>query len=132
MYLTLPFARVQTHIAASSNARLPSEADSSIAKYTAVMQDNWALPLDAVLGFQGMIMPDGEMKTWEKGLLVILAMFSEATVEQGDLIGVLIIEAVKRRVLKEQTRNGGRRGSMVVTVKDVMAVGKELYQRALV
>jgi hypothetical protein len=95
------------------------------------MQDNWALPVDAILGFQGMVMPHGEIETWEKGLLSTLAVLSEATIGQGDVVGGMIIEAVKSRVLEEQKENGKRGGYMVVTVGDVMRVGKELYQRAL-
>ena len=126
----MPFASVQAHATATLSA-VSSETDASIEEYTAVMQKNWELPLDAILGFQGMVMPAGEMKTWDTSLLATLAMFSEATVGQGDVVGGLIIKAVKLRTLKEQSQNGGRRGSMVVTVEDVMGVGKELYQRAL-
>jgi hypothetical protein len=113
IYLTLPLVTVQTLIKEyTTNLSSSSSALASIA-------ENWHLPIDAVLGFQGMVMPYGETKSWDKNLLPALAILSAATVAQGHTISKLIVEIVKER------------GGNFVEVEDVLEVGKKLYRRAI-
>jgi hypothetical protein len=112
IYITLPFADAQEML----NHAMTS---ATLASSLAMIEDNWALPLDAVLGFQGLVMPYGKMEEWDKQLVPALAVLSEATVGQGYMVGGLIIDAVK-----------ARRGR-IVDYKDVVDVGKELYRKAI-
>jgi hypothetical protein len=112
IYLTLPFADAQEMLNHAT-------ASATLASSLATIEDNWALPLDAVLGFQGLIMPYGEMEDWDKKLVPTLAVLSEATVGQGYMVGGLMIDAVK-----------ARRGK-ILDVRDVVDVGKELYRKAI-
>jgi hypothetical protein len=89
------------------------------------------LPLDAILGFQGMVMPYGEMETWEHGLLTTLGDLSKATVGQGGVVGKLVVEEVRKRIIEGKEKGKGGDMAMVVRVEDVVAVGRELYRRAL-
>jgi hypothetical protein len=111
VYLTLLFVEVKGRFARTS---VPS-----IEACLATTEANWGLPIDAILGFQGMIMPHGEMETWEEKLVAALAVLSEATVGQGMVVSGLLMDEVKRQ-----------RGRVVDT-RDVLEVGKELYRRAM-
>jgi hypothetical protein len=112
IYLTLPCADAQEMLANAATS-------ATLAPSLATIEDNWALPLNAVLGFQGLVMPYGEMEKWDKKLVPALAVLSEATVGQGHMVGGLIIDTVKVR-----------RGK-IVDVMDVVDVGKELYRKAI-
>jgi hypothetical protein len=109
IYLTLPFEDVKSRMAGGK----------SIAANRATMEENWGLPIDAMLGFQGLVMPYGEMETWDGELVGALAVLSEAMVGQGDVVGGMIIAKMKEGKKK------------VVEARDVLEMGKELYRRAL-
>jgi hypothetical protein len=110
IYLTLPFTEVQSRLTDTS---LP-DVESCLA----TLEENWGLPLDAILGFRGIVIPFGEMETWETELLPALAVLSEATVGQGMVVSEFIIDEVKRR----------HRG--YVEARDVVEVGRKLYREA--
>jgi hypothetical protein len=78
-----------------------------------------------------MVMPYGEMETWENGLLAALGALSEATVGQGGVVGRLVVEEVRKRIMGGKERGEGGNVRMVVRVEDVVAVGRDLYRRAL-
>jgi hypothetical protein len=109
-YLTLPYSEVQS--------RLTDTSVPTVKSCLATTEENWGLPLDAILGFRGMVMPYGEMETWQPELLPALAVLSGATIGQGMVISGLIIDEVKRR-------RGGH-----VEARDVVEVGRELYRKA--
>lgn len=81
-----------------------------------IEEETWRLPLDAILGFQGMIMPYGS--TWEENLLPTLAILSEATLGQGMVVSALLIDEVKKN------------GVDVVEAAHVVKVGKRLFRKA--
>lgn len=137
IYLTLPFSRaaeklkaITTSSSSPSSFRISessSTAPSSIHQHLQTMQENWNAPIEAVLGFQGMVMPYGDMESWEEGLLAMLAVLSETTIGQPDVVATLIVEKVKERVGEP-----GRRGrGMVVETRDVREVGEGLFRRGL-
>jgi hypothetical protein len=61
------------------------------------IQANWNLPIDAIFGFRGLVMPYGEMETWDTKLVPALAVLSAATMAQGREVSGLIVGAVNRR-----------------------------------
>ena len=75
------------------------------------------MSLDAFLGFQGLIKPYGSMETWETNLIPIIALLSDATAGQGHLVSKLVIDAIK-----------ARGGTMIIQLRDVVKVGRELYE----
>jgi hypothetical protein len=112
IYLTLPFAEARERL---DSATITT---TTLASAIATIENNWALPIDAILGLQGLVMPYGEMESWDEKLLPALAVMSETTVGQGSVASGLMIDAVKARHGK------------IVEVNDVVDVGKELYRKA--
>lgn len=110
-YLALPFSIAKAH--------LDSPAAPCIESCLETMQQNWALPIEAILGFQGLVMPYGPMETWEEMLVPMLAVLSEVLAGQGDVVSGLLVEKVKGR------------GGGCVSMQDVVEIGKELYKRGL-
>jgi hypothetical protein len=108
--LRMPFTEVRSRLVDTS---LP-DVESCLA----TMDENWGLPLDAILRFRGIVMPFGEMETWETDLLPALAVLSGAMVGQSMVVSGLIIDEVKRR----------HRG--YVEARDVVEVGRKLYREA--
>lgn len=139
IYLTLPFRVASARLddvtescskaASSKSSKALSKSDApafpSAEECLATMQENWDAPIEAALGFQGMVMPYGDMEGWEDGLIAMLAVLSEATVGQVDVVATLIVEEVKKRT------GGARGGGMVVELADVRSVGEELFRRGL-
>jgi hypothetical protein len=110
IYLTLTFDEFKTRMVNARSVRASLET----------IEENWELPIDAALGLQGMMKPFGEVETWDPALVSALGVLSEALVGQGDVVASLLIEEMKERV--------GKVG--VVDARDVVEVGKELYQIA--
>jgi len=109
IYLTLSRTEIE--------ARLASGISPSFGACMEVIEEEtWRLPLDAILGFQGMVMPYGS--TWEDDLLPILAILSEATLGQGMVVSALLIDEVKRH------------GVDVVEAAHVVKLGKRLFRKA--
>jgi hypothetical protein len=113
--LTLP---VTTALERFTSAKIPSFPES-VSAHLASTQEHWGLPLDAVLGLRGMYMPYEEPEKWEDGLLGMVAVLSEATIGQGNLVAAWVVERMKRAK--------GR----VVEKRDVEEVGKGMYREAL-
>jgi hypothetical protein len=109
VYLTLSRPEIEDRLASGFSP-------SFEACLEVIEEETWHLPLDAVLGFQGMFMPYGEI--WEENLLPTLAILSEATLGQGMMVSALLIDEVKR--------NGGH----VVQAAHVVKVGKRLFRKA--
>ncbi|KAH7396501.1 hypothetical protein DE146DRAFT_39770 [Phaeosphaeria sp. MPI-PUGE-AT-0046c] len=114
-YLTLPFHVASARLDAIGSASVSAAVEECVATIRA----NWDVPMEAVLGFEGLVMPYGELETWEEDLLATLAVLSEATVGQADVVAMLIVEKVKE--------GGGK----VVGTRDVREIGEELYRRGL-
>lgn len=112
IYLTLPFHNAHSRLSSSSTLPPPSSSLDIIAQ-------NWALPLDAILGFQGMVAPYGEVEDWDAELLAALALLSEVLAGHEMVAGEAIIGVVKRR-------QGG-----VVGVGDVVEIGRVMYRRGM-
>jgi hypothetical protein len=112
-YLTLSIADVQ--------ARLESVTTTSTPLWSSLetIQENWGLPLEAILGLQGLTMPYDEVENWDAKLMPALAVLSEATVGQGTMVSNLIIDTVSARKGK------------IVEATDVFDVGAELYKKAI-
>lgn len=110
VYLTLTYHETWS--------RLTAPSAPTIKTCLAIMEDSWGLPIDAILAFPGMIMPYGEMETWEADLLHVLAVLSEATLGQGIVVSGLIFDEVRRKRI------------CVVEGSDLLEVGKQLYREA--
>lgn len=132
VYLTLPFEVASEKLGAiaesshGNTSKTSSPPLPSIEECLQTTQENWDAPIEAALGFPGLIMPYGDMEGWEDGLLATLAVLSEATVGQVDVVATLIVEEVKKRT-------GGSRagGGMVIEMGEVRSVGEGLFSRAL-
>jgi hypothetical protein len=121
MYITLPLA--------VARSRMPSlHAPPAISASLAVVARNWAESLDAVLGFQGLVRPEGDVQEWDARLVGALALLSEVLVGQGMVASELVIEQVRRRVRGSKAKESG---GMIVWWEDVVEVGKELYGRVM-
>jgi hypothetical protein len=112
-YLTLSIADVQ--------ARLESVTTTSTPLWSSLetIKENWGLPLEAILGLQGLTMPYGEVENWDAKLMPALAVLSEATVGQGTMVSNLIMDTMFARKGK------------VLEATDVFDVGAELYKKAM-
>jgi hypothetical protein len=113
-YLTLSIADVQARLESINTTPPPlwSSLDT--------IQENWGLPLEAIVGLQGLTMPHGGVENWDAKLMPALAVLSEATVGQGTMVSNLIMDTVFARKGK------------ILEATDVFDVGAELYKRALI
>jgi hypothetical protein len=109
-YLTLPFADALPWLESATTTPLRSLLD--------IIEENWGVPIQALLGLQGLVKPFGEVESWDKGLIPAMAVLSEATVGQHQVSSNLIMNAVFARK------------GQIVEARDVVQVGKELYRRA--
>jgi hypothetical protein len=109
-YLTLPFADALPRLESATTTPLRSLLD--------IIEENWGVPIQALLGLQGLVKPFGEVESWDQGLIPAMAVLSEATVGQHQVASNLIMDAVFARKGK------------IVEARDVVKVGKELYRRA--
>ncbi|KAL5118524.1 hypothetical protein ACEQ8H_003539 [Pleosporales sp. CAS-2024a] len=110
IYLTLSFTEVQERHASGDEA--------SIESCLATIEESWQLPIEAILGFQGLIMPHGDMETWETGLLPTLSVLCEATIGQGMVVSGLLIDQVERNTCS------------VLRTADVVVVLEQLFRKA--
>ncbi|KAF1912682.1 hypothetical protein BDU57DRAFT_374575 [Ampelomyces quisqualis] len=113
--LTLPVSGALQHF---TRAQTPSSL-VPVKAHLESIQKHWSLPLDAVLGLQGLYMPCEQPETWQDGLVGMLAVLSEATVGQGDLLAAWMLEQMRRGKGK------------IVEKRDVEEVGRRLYREAL-
>jgi hypothetical protein len=109
-YLTLPFA--------DALARLEGATTTPLRTLLDIIEENWVVPIQALLGLQGLVKPFGEVESWDQGLIPAMAVLSDATVGQHQVASNLIMDAVFARK------------GQIVEARDVVQVGKELYKRA--
>jgi hypothetical protein len=109
-YLTLPFA--------DALARLESATTTPLRILLDIIEENWGVAIQALLGLQGLVTPFGDVESWDQKLVPAMAVLSEATVGQHQVASNLIMDAVFARKGK------------IVEARDVVQVGKELYRRA--
>jgi hypothetical protein len=109
-YLTLPFADVLARLEGATTTPLRTLLD--------IIEENWSVPIQALLGLQGLVKPFGEVESWDQGLISAMAVLSDATVGQHQVASNFIMDAVFARKGK------------IVEARDVVQVGKELYRRA--
>jgi hypothetical protein len=109
-YLTLPFA--------DALARLEGATTTPLRTLLDIIEENWGVPIQALLGLQGLVTPFGEVESWDQGLITAMAVLSEATVGQHQVASNLIMDAVL----------AGK--GQIVEARDAVQVGKELYRRA--
>jgi hypothetical protein len=109
-YLTLPIA--------DALARLESATTMPLRILLDIIEENWGVQIQALLGLQGLVTPFGEVESWDQGLIPAMAVLSEATVGQHQVASNLIMDAVFARKGK------------IVEARDVVQVGTELYRRA--
>jgi hypothetical protein len=109
-YLTLPFADALTRLESATTTPLRTLLD--------IIEENWGVPIQALLGLQGLVKPFGEVESWDQELIPAMAVLSEVTVGQHQVASNLIMDAVFARKGK------------IVEARDVVQVGKELYRKA--
>jgi hypothetical protein len=88
MWITLSANEMQSR---ADHGTLPN-LNTSNETCIETMQENWGLPLKAILGYQGMVMPYGELDTWHQNILLILTVLSEASIGQGKLVSDMIVD----------------------------------------
>lgn len=70
-----------------------------------MMRDNWGIDISTTL--PGDIRPSstGGLQTWNLKLLALLAVLSECTHGQGDIVGALLVDAAHHRVSKAKNKD---------------------------